>query len=109
MICHYWGRKGELAGRVPLSFGSGRVIQFSFSSVMSQLGRQQPSLFLPLFVADRLSRYVFVIAWFLWGLWFYFLFFVHSDTHGHLSSGCPWLMPDWGSGSWGMGRLTAPS
>jgi hypothetical protein len=45
-------------------------------------------------VADRWTGYVFVWAWFL----FYFLFFVHSCIHGHLSSDCLWYIPD---GGWG--------
>jgi hypothetical protein len=38
----------------------------------------------------------------------YFLFFVHSCIHGHLSSECLWYIPDGGCGRWGMGRLSAP-
>jgi hypothetical protein len=57
-----------------------------FSSVTNWFGRWQPSLFLPDFVADRQSMYVFVLAWFLWGVWASFLFFVHSGTYGLLSS-----------------------
>jgi len=71
-------------------------------SVTSWLRRQQPSPSSPLFVADRWSRYVFMLVWFLWGT--YFLIFNHFCIHGRLSKDCSRYIHDGGCGSWGNGQ-----
>ena len=61
-------RKRERASRTSFIFiwGSENFILLR-CSVMSRLGRQQPSLSSPLIVADRQSRYVFVLVCFSFG------------------------------------------
>ena len=75
---------------------------------MSRLGRRQPFLSFPLFVADGLPGYVSVLVWFPLGTLFYLLFFVHFCIHGHLSIDCLWYVHDGGCGRQGMGGLSAP-
>jgi hypothetical protein len=84
--------KGK-ASRMSFIFvwGSKTFILFG-SSLTIWLGRRQLSLSFPLFVADRRSKYVFMLVWFLLGTLVYFLFFVHFCIHSRLSSDCDWLV-----------------
>ena len=75
---------------------------------MRQLGRRQPFLSFPLFVADGRSGYVLVLIWFSLQTSFYFLFFVHFCIKGRLSIDRLWYIHDWGCGRQGMGGLSAP-
>ena len=71
--------------------------------------RWEPSLSLSLSLCGWQMDWVWIcVSWVSFGDFGYFLFFVYSCTHGHLSSDCLWYIPDGGCGRWGMGRLSAP-